>query len=329
MLQVVNCDFDDFGDDLGQNFESIFSVPTHVKQSIVNNDQEVPELALEDNLEDPDELRFTETPAQLSQNYGFIEPTLSNDIMEIVHQHRPNLKRLSDTFDISQRLAKIPRIETDEIPPIDDSIPAFDHSANVVVNVNNDEEPDELVIPPMTPEKTPEKPRKARQKKRKLVIDKVTKITDDELKQNLERYKETLTDPSPMINFEERQIMLKNSIEVLFSKPSIRLKVCAGKPLQPLYERNLKVLRHKIPQRISRDEENSPPKKRKLRERTQEVAIIDIPEAVAELAPIEDFQVQLPEIEAVTEENRKIEKIQPKKKATKYSQPDSSGFRET
>ena len=304
---------------------TLFSVPTQILNTKVVdvNEQEV--LALDD-LEIPDVIRSAENQRPVSPNFDIIEQTLSEDIMDIVNQQKPGRKRLSEAFDVSQRLAKVPRLDSHETLPLNVSLPTFDVNANVVENFV-EEVPDILVVPPQSPQKMEKKIVKARKKKRKLVIDKIMKISDDEIKENVRDYTEKLTETSPMADFAENFTKTKFSVDKLFTAPGTRLKFCAGKNLLPLFLRNLKVLKRKA---IVDDEEGPPVKKRKLQTKKAEVDEIVIPEAFAAVEDLQmpkniqipdDLQIPLPDLEPIVE-HQKI------KKAKKKSDIESETIRE-
>ena len=289
------------------------------KAGVSVNDQEVPIL---EDLEIPDGIRSAENQRPVSPNYDLIEPSLSEDIMNIVNQQKSSRKRLSEAFDVSQRLPKVPRLENHESLPLNISLPAFDENANVVEEVG-EEVPDIPDVPPIFPER---KLVKARQKKRKLVLDKTMKISDDEILENVRDYKEKMTEISPMADFAKKFAHSKFSVEKLFTAPGTRLKFCAGKELLPLYLRNLKV--HKRMVSVDEDGEGPPAKKRKLGAKTSKVDEIVIPvvediqipadiQILKDIQMPEDIQIPLPDLKPI----KQLQKIKtPKKKAEIESQ---------
>lgn len=346
---MIGDEVDEFGGHFFQD-EPFFSVPSQMfrKLSVAQeDDQKVPEL--NDSEELPDVLRSAENPRTASPNYDLLEPTLSNDIMEIVNQQRPSRKRsLSETLDVSvriERAAKALKLSNFELDT-SNNISPFDHNANEVETVENAELPalesffpcdtsDILVVPLIkTKAPTAQKPRKARQKKRKLVIDKTIKITDQELKDNMEQYQRTMTNSSPLETFLDNMFRINHSAESFWMTPATRLKFCAGKSLLPLFERNLKVLKLKRPrQEANSPEYESPPKKRMLRPKNtdvQQTKTTDIDAIIPELPPIEEIQLQVPEFEDFPLTLPIIDLPPPKslKKQNKKSQDESRGYQE-
>jgi hypothetical protein len=328
LSQVIGDEIDEFGGNLQQD-ELFFSVPGIRSLSVVKeSDQEVPDLLPFDEPEGvPDVLRSGENQRTASPNLDLLLPTLSEDIMDIVEKQRPTRKRsLSETFDVSvriERAAKVPKLGVDDIDQ-NNNISSFDSNANVLETVENAEfnsataapeniptiahdTSDILVVPPTTPAKSEapiaRKTRKPKQKKRKLVIDECTKITDKELNANMEQYQQTMTDESPLETFMQHMGLLNHSADSFWMKPASRLKFCAAKNILPLFERNCVVIKLKRLRQEANSPE-SPPKKRMLRVKTSTVQEVNektvIDEIIPELPPVE-FIPDLPELPPIHE----------------------------
>lgn len=279
--------------------------------NVKEKNQPVPDLvSLEEEI--PDVLRFTENPRSASPNYELLEPTLSNEIMEIVNKQKTTRKRRSSgDLDINERIGcsiKSSRISIDDIAPErnsnkQDSISTFDYNANAIETVGNGELESEiatqtnahdvsdiLVVPPITPLKAEtqisRKIRKPKQKKRKLIIDKILKISEAEMEDNK---KQTVIDMSPLDIFMDRMAMMKHSADTFWETPATRMKFCAAKELLPLFKRNLKIVK-RTRQEANPPEEASSPKKRILCTRSaavQKTENIEIDEVIPELPLVE------------------------------------------
>lgn len=105
-----------------------------------------------------------------------------------------------------------------------------------------------------------------KQKNGKLIVDKQTKIKDEVLKSNMQNYQEKLVMKSPMETFELHMHRLKSSNNVFLISPASRFK-CGARVLQPIFDRNLKIISMNLLKRTCEsvvEEPQIPAKKRRL-----------------------------------------------------------------
>jgi hypothetical protein len=192
----------------------------------------------------------------LDQN--FPEVPLCDDIMEFVNEQKTARKRKSnETNDISERIgpaAKQLRFGEEENGEQQENISSFDNQANVdneIVPPADVTEPlqvsnetfnvAELELPVIAAKQKPKK-------KSKLVVDKVTKITENVLKSNRKNYEEKFTVQSPLDTFMMRLMHCKrNEFDVMSPLPASRMKNSSS--LLPIYQRNLKRIPLKLQKR--------------------------------------------------------------------------------
>jgi hypothetical protein len=119
--------------------------------------------------------------------------------------------------------------------------------------------------------------------KRKLIMDKTIKISENTIRKNMEIYQEKFTIESPIATFTMQLFHIKHTEETYWKTPASRMKLGARKIL-PVFERNLK----KIPINLLKRPQivvladPSPAKKRKLRNGP--------PRAVDEVLPVPEME---------------------------------------
>lgn len=198
------------------------------------------------------------------------EDSLCGDIMNIVSKQMKSRKRKA-SVDLSTRVEAsmgsrleepAPDVDVNnnfEIPddlsligvplmPIASSTPNNSFAKNKVFRSEDIEENFENPSPVSPITKAP----KQRAQKRKLCVDKATKLSADSLAKRNSYYKEHIMLPSPLQSFEKTFFRIKISNEPYFTSPSSGLKH-AAEVLMSLFNRNLKrvpnaLKKRKLPQ---------------------------------------------------------------------------------
>lgn len=232
--------------------------------------------------ESPELFRRSGNQNDSARNVNFFDTPICDDILGVLNSQQTTRKRRSpEIFDISNRIglaAKRFRLDDNASAniPIDQNILPFKNIANeseIVVN-------DPVAITPLAKDATRETShtedlllslgpvtavvRKTKKEQKTLIIDRVTKLSNDVLCHNAEHYKEKFTMESPMDSWIMRMYQTKCSDGSYFNSPGSRL-FGAAKKLMPVFERNLKKVPLKILKRSLDAHDRCVPATKKLK----------------------------------------------------------------
>lgn len=296
------------------------------------------------------------------------EDSLCGDIMNIVSKQMKSRKRKA-SVDLSTRVGASMGSRLDEpVPDVDVNnnfefpddlsligVPLMPIASSTPNNsfakkVSRSEDIEESFENPSPVSPITKAPKK-RAQKRKLCVDKATKLPTDSLTQRTTYYKEHIMLPYPLESFDKTFFRIKVSNEPYFTSPSSGLKH-AAEVLMSLFNRNLKrvpnaLKKRKLPQ-DDQPEPASPPvkkpratRKAAAKEATLPITLdlIELPTSLGievpvtldplevpsldELAPQIPEPVELPEFEEIAEQQA-FAVPKPPKKAQEVAKPKST-----